>query len=389
MDHVDVLLVGGGVASLRCARTLRHHGFDGSILLVGAEDHAPYNRPPLSKELLRDDLPDELLAAEPNSWYARRSVTLRTGVRVTALDPDARRASTSDGSTVTFERSLLATGAALRRLAIPGADAALMLRTIEDARRVRAAAVAAPRGAPIVVVGGGFIGLEVASGLARLGLRPTVVEMGPMLWGGSLGSSVAAWGMRRLSDIGVEFRLGSAVRRVADGAAWTDEEQLPATFVVAGIGVIPRDELAASAGIATGNGILVDAAQRTDHPEVWAAGDAARVDGRRVEHWHAAREAGERAALSMLALPVPIVPAPWVFSEVAGATLDVIGAVDEWVVEQWLVPDRLLAYRQGERVVGIASIDSALPVEVGRRLVADGSSVGDVLAAADHSLTGA
>ena len=393
MDHqdrsVDVLLIGGGVASVRCARTLRRHGFDGSILLVGAEDRAPYNRPPLSKELLRDDLPDGLLAAEPSSWYARRSVESWTGVRVTALDPDSRRASMSTGSTVTFERCLLATGAELRRLAIPGAAAALMLRTLEEARRVRAAAVAAPRGAPVVVVGGGFIGLEVASGLAGLGLRPTVVEMGPILWGGSLGANVAAWGVRRLSDIGVELRLGSPVRRIADGAAWTDEEHLRATFVVAGIGVTPRDELAASAGIATSDGILVDAAQRTDHPAVWAAGDVARVDGRRVEHWHAAREAGERAALSMLGLPVPIVPAPWVFSEVAGATLDVIGAVDGWEVEQWLVPDRLLAYRQGERVVGIASIDSALPVEVGRRLVADGSSVADVLAAADHSLAGA
>ncbi|MGH2381552.1 MAG: FAD-dependent oxidoreductase, partial [Candidatus Limnocylindria bacterium] len=135
---VEVLLVGGGVASVRCARTLRRRGFDGSILIVGSEDRAPYNRPPLSKELLRDDLPDELLAAEPDSWYARRSIELWTGAHVTRLEPHARQATTSDGRTITFERCLLATGAELRRLRIPGAEGALMLRTAADARRVRA-----------------------------------------------------------------------------------------------------------------------------------------------------------------------------------------------------------------------------------------------------------
>ncbi|MGH2402179.1 MAG: NAD(P)/FAD-dependent oxidoreductase, partial [Candidatus Limnocylindria bacterium] len=266
----DVLLVGGGVASVRCARALRRHGFEGTIVIVGAEDRLPYNRPPLSKELLRDDLPDELLDAEPASWYARRSIQVVTGSRVVAIDPVAARATLADGSLVAFERCLLATGAELRRLPIPNADAALMLRTAADARRLRAAAVDARPGAPVVVIGGGFIGLEVASGLAALGLRPTVVEMASELWGGTLGTRLASWVADRLAQHGVELRLASAVTRLAAEAAWVGDDEVPAAFVVAGIGVRPREELAAEAGIATGDGVLVDDGGRTSHPTVWA-----------------------------------------------------------------------------------------------------------------------
>ena len=386
---VDVLLVGGGVASVRCARTLRRRGFDGSILLVGAEDRAPYNRPPLSKELLRDDLPDELLAAEPSSWYTRRAVELWTDAHVTRLDPDARRARLADGRTIRFDRCLLATGAELRRLAIPGAERALMLRTAGDARRIRAAATGAPPGAPAVVIGGGFIGLEVASALAAHGLRPTVVETTSRPWAGTLGTGLAAWAADRLAGIGVELRLGSAVTRLEDGAAWVGPERIPAAFVVAGIGVVPRDELAGQAGIATGDGVLVDAAQRTSHPAVWAAGDVARVDGRRVEHWHAAREAGERAALSMLDLPVPLRPQPWVFSEIAGVTLDVIGQADTWAEERWMRDGSVLAYLAAGRVVQLALIGSAVEVELARSVVeraASANELEDVLQAAPPSL---
>jgi NADPH-dependent 2,4-dienoyl-CoA reductase/sulfur reductase-like enzyme len=290
-----------------------------------------------------------------------------------------------DGETVAFDRCLLATGAGLRRLSIPGAETALMLRTAPDARGIRATALASPRGASVVVIGGGFIGLEVASGLAKLGLRPTVVEMATSLWGGTLGTGLAAWAADRLAASGIELRLASAVTRLAGGAAWVGDDRLSAAFVVAGIGVVPRDDLAVEAGIATDDGIVVDADQRTSHPAVWAAGDVARVTGRRVEHWHAAREAGERAALSMLGLPVPPVPPAWVFSELAGATIDVIGAVDGWDSEQWVDDGRLLAYLAGSRVVGLASVDNALTADVGRGLVARGASVEEVAAAAgDH-----
>lgn len=373
-----MLLVGGGVASVRCARTLRRGGFAGSILLVGDEDRAPYNRPPLSKELLRADLPDELLAAEPASFYERRSVELQTGSHVAAIDPAGRRATFADGATVAFEHCLLATGAELRRLSIPGAEQVLMLRTAADARRLRAAAISAPRGAPAVVIGGGFIGLEVASALAVLGLRPTVVEMAPILWGGTLGRGLADWAAGRLTAAGIELRLAAVATRLADGGVWLDEERIPAGLVVAGIGVLPREELATAAGIATADGIRCDGHQRTSHVGIWAAGDVARVEGRRVEHWHSAREAGERAAHSMLGHAIPPAPPAWVFSEIAGSMVDVIGAVDGWDEERWISPGRLLAYLAAERVVGLASIEGALPAEAARQLLAAGASIEEV-----------
>jgi 3-phenylpropionate/trans-cinnamate dioxygenase ferredoxin reductase subunit len=385
---VDVLLVGGGISSVRCARALRRHGFDGSVLLVGNEDRAPYNRPPLSKELLRQDLPDELLAAELPAWYARRSIELWTDARVTALDPDARRATFADGTNVGFERCLLATGARLRRLSIPGGEGALMLRTADDARRVRAAAAAAPRGAAVVIIGGGFIGLEVASAMAALGLHPTVLEAAPNLWAGRLGLSLAAWAADQMVEAGIVLHLGSAVTRLAGGAVWVGQERFPAAFVVAGIGVQPRDGLATEAGIATGDGILVDADQRTSHPAVWASGDVARLDGRRVEHWHAAREAGERAALSMLGLPVPGTRSPWVFSEIAGTTVDVFGDATSWDDEHWARDRSVLAYLDRGHLVQLAVIDSALDLATARGLVDRGASVHELEDAVMRSFDG-
>ncbi|MDQ3689102.1 MAG: NAD(P)/FAD-dependent oxidoreductase, partial [Chloroflexota bacterium] len=240
-------------------------------------------------------------------------------------------------------------------------------------------ALAAP-GAPVAIVGGGFIGLEVASSLAELGLRPTVIEMAPTLWSGGLGTDLGAWAGDRLREAGVVLRLASSVTRLADGAVWVGDERIPAAFVVAGIGVRPRDALGVSAGLVTGDGIVVDDQQRTSHPAIWAAGDVARVSGRRVEHWHAAREAGERAALSMLGLPVSPPPPPWVFSEIGGATLDLIGVLDAWEAQRWLIESRLLAYLAADRVVGLASMDGLLAPETARDLVAAAASVPEVMA---------
>ncbi len=366
-----MLLIGGGVASVRCARTLRREGFDGRILLVGDEAALPYNRPPLSKELLRDDLPDELVLAEPARWYERRSVELLPAHRVTALDPDAGEATLDEGTIINFERCLLATGARPRELPVDGGEHALLLRTLTDARRLRAKATEAGAGARVTVIGGGFIGVEVASGLATLGLRPTILEMAERLWAGSLGDELDRWARGRLESAGVEVQSGAAVTRLTDGAARVGDERHVHAFSIAGIGVTPRTELAEAAGLAVDDGIETDADLHTSHPSVWAAGDAARIDGRRIEHWHAAREGGERAALSMLGKPLAPPRAPWVFSEVAGDLIDVVGWAPTWeeTIKRGEGDRFWVAYLVEDRVVQLAVVNGAIPVEDARAFV--------------------
>ena len=386
VNTADVLLVGGGVASVRCARTLRREGFDGRILLIGDEGTPPYNRPPLSKELLRDEVPDDLVLAEPARWYERRGVDLLTDTRIASLDPEGRVAETQGGRRIDFERCLIATGAAPQRLPVPGAEHAMELRTLADARRLRRAALEAGEGAPAVVIGGGFIGVEVASSLAALGLRPTILERAGALWSSALGTLLAGWATERLDEAGIVVRIGAEVTAVEPDAVLVGDERLPAALVVAGIGVRPRDGLAADAGLDVRDGILTDAAHRASHPAVWAAGDVARVAGRRIEHWHAAREGGERAARSMLGLDTEPAPEPWTFSEVAGASFDVVGTPERRDDESWVVPDRLVAYVAAGRVVGLASIDAALDAGVMRRLVASGATMDELRATASSGL---
>ncbi len=377
-ETTDILLIGGGVASVRCARTLRRHGFDGSILIVGAEPFAPYNRPPLSKELLREDLDDELVLAELLTWYERRGIRLRTDAEVERLDPSAGLVMLRDGSTIRFGRCLVATGAEPIRLAVPGAEHALELRTLADAHSLRDRARSAPAGGRVVIVGGGFIGVEVASGLAALGLRPLILERSDALWAGTLGTELATWGRERLAQAGVDVRIGASVTRVEADAAWVGEERIAAEFTVVAIGVQPRVELGRRAGLAEDDGITTDAAQRTSHPSVWAAGDVARSAGHRVEHWHAARESGERAALSMLGLPVPPPPPPWFFSEVGGAALDVFGVAAEWDDERWIRDGAVLAHLAAGRVVRLVSIGSAIDPAVARGLVSASPGLGEL-----------
>ncbi len=254
--EADVLLVGGGVASARCARTLRRNGFGGSVLLVGDETVPPYNRPPLSKELLRDGHPPELLAAEPPGWYERHDVQLLTGVAVTRLEPDERRATLADGR-VGLVRTLR-TGDRRRRRArfrCPAGQGALLLRTLGDAQRP---------------AGGGTRGScrarrswWSAAGSSASRWPPDWLRWAsrPRSWSSASCCGVEPWAgcsprgrCERLREAGVTVRLGAAVTALDEGGARIGEEHLPGTFVVAGIGVRPRDELAAEAGLEVAGG---------------------------------------------------------------------------------------------------------------------------------------
>jgi 3-phenylpropionate/trans-cinnamate dioxygenase ferredoxin reductase subunit len=344
--HADVLLVGGGVAAARCARTLRRGGFGGSIVLVGDEPLPPYNRPPLSKELLRGEVPEELILAEPLPWYERRGVELLLGVPATSLDPEARLVELADGGRLSYGNLLLASGAAPRRPPVE----ARVLRTVADARAIRDAAIPGTRA---VVIGGGFIGVEVAASLAARGTAVTLLERSAALWAGAFGPAVSAWAVERLRGTGVDVRLGADARQ---------EDLAGADLVVAGVGVVPRAELAVAAGLEVDDGILVDERQATSLPDIYAAGDVARVRGAsRVEHWHAARESGERAGLAILGQPVPSLRAPWIFSEFADAKLDVIGAAEHGDEASEVAPGVIGFVRDGA-LTQVVVLDGAVPI---------------------------
>jgi NADPH-dependent 2,4-dienoyl-CoA reductase/sulfur reductase-like enzyme len=384
----DVLLIGAGVAAARCARTLRRHRFAGSIMLVGDEQRLPYNRPPLSKELLRGEVPEDLITAEPASWYARQRVDVLNGVAVTELRVRPRDAVLDDGSTVAFRRCLLATGAEPRRLSFEGTEHVLLLRTADDAIRIRERAVAAGATGSAMVIGGGFIGVEVAASLAAHGLKVTVLERSPQLWSGSLGEVVSSWAVSVLARSSVDVRFGAVASRVDNQNVWLADAPIRADLVVAGVGVTPRVALAEQAGLPVEDGVLVDASQAAAGG-VFAAGDVARApnpaaDGTRirVEHWHAAREAGESTALGMLGEHVPPARAPWVYTEFAGQLLEVVGWAPDRDEERVLgdpSADRFaVAYLRAGRVAQLAVANGFLAVEDARSFVEARRELGDL-----------
>jgi len=379
VSSADVLLIGGGVASARCARTLRRRGFTGSIVLVGEEPALPYNRPPLSKELLRGEVDPALIAAEPAEWYDRHHVQVWTDVAVVELDVGGRLARLDDGRAISFERCLIATGAEPRIPRIDGAPNAHTLRTAEDAIEIHRQATLAGDGAPVVIVGGGFIGVEVAASLAAIGSSVTLLERSAWLWAGSLGEALSSWACGHLAALGVDPRFGATASRLDGRSAWIGEQALPAGLVVAGVGVRPREDLAAAAGLDVADGVLVDGA-RSAAAGIFAAGDVARAphplaDGERirVEHWHAARDGGEAAALGMLALDAPPPRAPWVYTEFAGQLVDIVGWAPDRDEERVLGDPRMdsfaVAYLRGDRVAQLAVVNGWLPVEQARAFV--------------------
>jgi len=358
---------------------LRRRGFSGSILLVGEESALPYNRPPLSKELLRGEAPEELAAVEPPEWYGRHGVDVLSDVSASGLDVNARRARLSDGSTVQFGKCLIATGSEPRKLSVAGGERVRTLRTLADAAQIRYAAQKAGAGAPAAVIGGGFIGVEVAASLASLGLNVTVLEATGGLWGGTLGASISHWARDRLEEAGVRVRFGALVGAIGPDGPVVDGEMLPARVAVAGVGVTPRTGVAEEAGLAVDDGVLLDES-RSAADGIFAAGDVARVphplaDGARirVEHWHAAREGGEVAALGMLGEEVPPPRAPWVYSEFAGQMLDVVGWApdrdEERVIGDPGTNRFAVAYLRAGRVAQLAVANGFIQVDQARTFV--------------------
>ena len=327
-DVQRVVIVGGGLAAAKTAEALRDEGYAGSIVLFAAERHIPYDRPPLSKAFLKGEQSAEDGDVLPESWYAEHHVDLRIGTAVTSVDADAHEVLATDGSRTAYDKLVLATGASPRRSDLPGADlgGVLYLRTVEDSERLRAAF---QPGTNVVIVGGGWIGLEAASAAREAAAEVTVLEMAeqPLLAvvGPKLGASFAALH----HEHGVDLRTGvtvAAIEAAADShkvgaVVLGDGTRIPADVVLVGIGAIPNTDLAVTAGLELDNGIVVDAQGRSSHPDIFAVGDVANAEtpalGQRVrvEHWANALDRPPTVAKGVLGKPGDFDKLPFFYSD--------------------------------------------------------------------------
>ncbi len=338
MTPATFVIVGAGLAGAKAAEALREEGFDGRVVLVGAEPERPYERPPLSKDYLRGESGREKAYVHPEAFYAEHEIELRLATAVEAIDPGAHEIVLGDGR-LRYDRLLLATGAEPRRLVAAGAelDGVHQLRTFADADALRARLDAGGR---VVVVGAGWIGSEVAASARQRGLEVTVIEPLSVPLERVLGPEVGGVYRDLHRERGVDLRLGTGVvafegdERVR--SVRTTGGAVDCDFVVVGVGVAPRVGLAQAAGLAIGDGILVDAALRTSAPDVFAAGDVASAEhpflGRRirVEHWANAIDQGASAARSMLGQDVAYDRIPYFFSDQYDVGMEYAGHALGW-----------------------------------------------------------
>jgi NADPH-dependent 2,4-dienoyl-CoA reductase/sulfur reductase-like enzyme len=339
------VIVGGGLAGAKAAETLRADGFDGRIVLVGEEPELPYERPPLSKGYLLGTAEREKARVHEAGWHEAHDVELRTGTRATGLDVAERRVHLDAGEELAYDKLLLATGASARRLPVPGAelDGVRYLRTVADSDRLLADLSGGGRN--VVIVGAGWIGLEVAAAARHHGNAVTVVEPQPTPLYAVLGPGMGNVFARLHRDHGVDLRTGTGVREfhgngrvtsvVIDGGV-----EVPADVVVVGVGAVPNTALADQAGLRVENGVVTDAALRTSAPDVFAAGDVASAfhplyDRQvRVEHWANALNQGPAAARSMLGQEVSYDRVPYFFTDQydLGMEYSGLGGPDDTVV---------------------------------------------------------
>lgn len=311
------VIVGASLAGANAAQTLRTEGFTGDIVMIGQEPERPYERPPLSKDYLLGDKELDEAFVHPLSWYQDQRIDLRLSTKVTALDPAAKTLTLSSGEQVGYEKVLIATGARPRRLNLGGN--VRYLRTMADSKALRQEL---KPGARVVVIGAGWIGLEVAAAGRKHGAEVSVVERDSLPLRNVLGDELGAIYRDIHLSHGVKFHFGRSIVSASDGSVTLDDgTSLPADLIVVGVGVEPETELAVGAGLDVGNGIIVSESLRTSAEDVYACGDVANwqhplIGERiRVEHWENARQSGMAAAKSMLGQQVSYDWIPYFYSD--------------------------------------------------------------------------
>jgi 3-phenylpropionate/trans-cinnamate dioxygenase ferredoxin reductase component len=340
MSDEHIVIIGAGQAGVQTAEALRSGGFAGGITLLGDEAHGPYHRPPLSKAWLAGEMDAAQLVMRAPEMLERKNIALRTGVRVLSIDRAARCVKLSDGSALQYTGLALTTGSRARLPDWPGVRSAgvLPLRSRDDASAISAAlARCLEDQRPVVVIGGGFIGLEVAATARKKGAQVTVLEAAPRLLGRVLSPQLSDWYAELHRSHGVNVHLGAAVSGLrvdaaghVSGVALAGGEMLEAALVVIGIGVLANDELAREAGLECARGIVVDASARTSDPLIVAAGDctARRLnDGSllRLESVQNATEQGKSAAAALLGQDRPFTATPWFWSDQYDKKLQMAG----------------------------------------------------------------
>ncbi|WP_299413335.1 FAD-dependent oxidoreductase [uncultured Sulfitobacter sp.] len=396
MRHIVV--IGAGQAGSSCVAKLRNSGFEGRVTLIGAEAQPPYQRPPLSKAYLMGDMTLERLYLRPESFYAEHGIDLRLGATVEEVDTTAR-VITVDGTPLAYDDLVLTTGSVPHRLpaAIGGAlDGVHVVRGLAD---VDAMAPRFVSGARVLIVGGGYIGLEAASVAAKLGLEVTLVEMAPRILQRVASPETSDFFRDLHQHHGVDLREGVGLERLTGddavrGAVLTDGTELDVDFVIVGVGIAPATALAEAAGIVLENGIAVDSYGRSSAPHVWAAGDcasfpygSARI---RLESVPNAIEQAEVVAQNLMGAQKEYVAKPWFWSDQYDVKLQIAGLNTGYdrVVTRGVAPGPVsFWYYRGETLLAVDAANDPRGYMVGKRLIESGKSpVPEVVADEDSDL---
>ncbi len=384
--EVEYLLVGGGMASAHCASELRRRGAEGAVALVGREPEPPYERPPLSKEYLRAEAGREDAYVQAPEWYQQNEIELLTGRNVMSLDPEARTAKLQGGDEVTFAKALLGTGAMVNILRVEGAEneGIHYLRAFGNADAIRAET---ERPGHVVLIGGSYIGTEVAASLTATGTRCTIVCMEEVLLSRTFGEEAGRWFHDLVTSKGVTVHGGEELEAFeGDGRVGAVVTKSGLTVecdaVVVGAGVRPDAMLAQRAGLEVDDGIVCDSKLQTSAAGIYAAGDCCSYDsvihGRRlrVEHWDVAMQQGIAAARNMLGDERDYDVVPYFFSDIANwASLEYIGPAHEWdeTVRRgdWDSGEFSVWYLKDGRVAGALSVGRSEDLAEARRMLAE------------------